>query len=149
MTSRTVRRFFFSSFLGKLFLLILPAVLLAHHLAPGALSTSAKKVLLLYSYQSVLPANLEWDGGIRSALKGTAAEPIEFYTEYLDLAQFPQGSYLQNLTNLLHVKYAGRKIDLLIPVADLAFAFLHAHSNSLFPGAPIVFSALIKNKCGL
>ena len=87
----------------------------------------------------MLPANLEWDGAIRSALKGTAAEPIEFYTEYLDLAQFPRGSYLQNLTNLLHGKYSGRKIDLLIPIADRAFAFLHAHSNSLFPGIPHSF----------
>jgi hypothetical protein len=76
----------------------------------------AKKILLLYSYQAVLPANLEWDGGIRTALKGTAAEPIEFFTEYLDLAQFPQESYLQKLINLLRAKYGDHKIDLAYPV---------------------------------
>lgn len=101
---------------------------------------------MLYSYQSVLPANLEWDGAIRSALKGTAAEPIEFYTEFLDLAQFPEESYLQSLIKLLQSKYAGRKIDLLIPVGDLAFDFLLAHGNSLFPGVPLVFCAAEKNE---
>ena len=98
MTGRA--RKFFSK--NLLFLLSFLALLLVdNHLAAAAPSKPAKKVLLLYSYQSVLPANLEWDGGIRSALKGTAAEPIEFYTEFLDLAQFPERSYLQNLTNLL------------------------------------------------
>ena len=117
------------------------ALLFANHLAAVAASKPAKKVLLLYSYQSMLPGNLEWDAGIRSALKGTTSEPIEFYTEFLDLARFPENSYLQNLINLLQNKYAGRKIDLLIPVRDPAFQFLLAHGNSIFPGVPIVFCA--------
>ena len=75
---------------------------------------------------------------IRSALKGTAAEPIEFYTEFLDLAQFPDESYLQSLINLLQNKYARQKIDLLIPMGDLAFHFLLAHREFLFPGVPMV-----------
>jgi hypothetical protein len=123
------------------------AVLLAgNHLASAGASKPAKKILLLYSYQSVLPANIDWDGAIRSALKGTAAEPIEFYTEFLDLAQFPDKSYLQNLINLLQNKYARRKIDLLMPVGELAFDFLSAHGNILFPGVPIVFCAAEKHQ---
>jgi hypothetical protein len=117
-----------------------------YHLTCAAPSKPAQKILFLYSFQAVLPANLEWDEGLRTALKGMAAEPTEFYTEFLDLAQFPQESYLQNLLNLLHDKYADRKIDLLIPVGDLAFSFLQAHGNSLFPGAPIVFCAAAKQQ---
>jgi hypothetical protein len=146
MTSRTGRRFFFSSFLGKLFLLTLTAVLLAHHLAQGASSPPAKKVLLLYSYQAILPANLEWDEAIRKALKGTEAQPIEFYTEFLNLSQFPNESYIHGLLNLLRIKYSSQKIDLLIPVGDLSFAFLLAHGNALFPGSPIVFCAVAKQQ---
>jgi hypothetical protein len=59
MTSRAGRRFYFSSFLCKIFLIILPALLLAHHLAHAAPPPLAKKVLLLYSYQAMLPGNLE------------------------------------------------------------------------------------------
>ena len=50
MTSRTGRRFFFSSFLGKLFLLTLSAVPLAQHIAQGPPSPPAKKILLVYAY---------------------------------------------------------------------------------------------------
>lgn len=124
-----------------IFLLSFPALLFADHLAAAIPSKPAKKVLLLYSYQSMLPGNLEWDAGIRSALKGTTSEPLEFYTEFLDLARFPENSYLQNLINFLQNKYAGRKIDLLIPVRDPAFQFLLAHGDAIFPGVPIVFCA--------
>lgn len=134
-------------FLPGLFLLLsCPALLLAHQLARGAPLPPPKKVLLLYSYQAVLPANLEWDGAIRASLKNTSAEPLEFYTEFLDLAQFPQESYLQNLIRLFQAKYADQKIDLLIPVGDLAFGFLQTHGNFLFPGVPIVFCAVAKDQ---
>ena len=105
-----------------------------------------KKILLLYSYQSVLPAILEWDEGIRSGLQGIDPGPLEFYTEYLDLARFPGESYVKNLITLLQNKYSGKKIDLLIPVGDLAFQFLSSHGNSLFPGVPMVFCAAVKTE---
>ncbi len=146
MTSKAGKRFFFSSFLGKLFLLILPAVLLAHHPAHGVPSPPAKKILLLYSYQAMLPGNLEWDEAIRTALKGTEGQPIKFFTEFLDLSQFPDESYIHGLLNLLQIKYGSQKIDLLIPVGDLAFAFLQAHGNDIFPGSPIVFCAVAKQQ---
>ena len=83
------RRFLFSSPLGKFSLLTLLALLLAQHIAQGTPSPSAKKVLLLYSYQAMLPGNLEWDEAIRKALKGKNEQAIEFYTEFLDLPRFP------------------------------------------------------------
>ena len=125
---RRSRTLFCVSLLDKGVLLALPAVLLACHLAFAAPSQPAKKVLLLYSYQAVLPTAVEWDGAIRMALEDSPTEPKEFYTEFLDLAQFPDEAYLQNLLNLLKSKYVNRKIDLLIPVGDLAFSFLQAHA---------------------
>jgi hypothetical protein len=127
-------------------LIILPALLLVHHLAQGAKPPPAKNVLLLYSYQAILPANLEWDEDIRKALKGKNAQTIEFYTEFLDLSQFPDESYKRGLLNLFQIKYSSQKIDLLIPVGDLAFSFLQAHGHALFPGSPIVFCAVAKRQ---
>jgi hypothetical protein len=80
----------------------------------GALAAEpkpAKKILILLSYQSLSPGFLEWDEGIRSVLKGTAREPLEFYTEFLDLLRFPDKAYLQNLVNFLHEKYSGKKLN--------------------------------------
>jgi PAS domain S-box-containing protein len=139
-------RFFLLRLMAKVFLLTLLAVLLPHHFAFAAPLQPAKKVLILYSWQSVVPANVEWDTGIREALEGTEGRRIEFYTEYLDLATHPEGSYLHSLLNLLQTKYSGQKIDLLIPVGDEALAFLQVHGNFLFPGAPIVFCGAEKQK---
>jgi len=127
-------------FLPGLFLLLsCLALLLAQHDVQGAPPPPAKKVLLVYAYQSMLPAIFEWDKGIRAALKGTKAQPLEFYTEFLDLVNFADDSYIQSLVNLLRVKYRHQKIDLLIPVGSSAFSFIKAHANTLFPGTPIVF----------
>ena len=79
-------------------------VLLPHRFASAVPPPTAKKVLLLYSYKAVLPANLEWDSGIREALERPGPQPIEFYTEYLDLAHHPEESYLRSLLNLLKTK---------------------------------------------
>jgi two-component system sensor kinase FixL len=146
MAPNFTSRLFLLRLVAKVFLLTLLAVLLAHHPAASAPSKPAQKVLLLYSWQSVIPANLEWDTGIREALESKNQQPIEFYTEFLDLAQFPDEAYLHSLLNLLQTKYSGQKIDLLIPVGDLAFSFLQAHGNALFPGSPIVFCAVVKQQ---
>jgi PAS domain S-box-containing protein len=146
MTSRIGRRFFFASFLGKLFLLSLAALLLAPNIAQGGTPPQAKKILLLYSYQAVLPANLEWDEAIRLALKGKDEQPLAYYTEFLDLSLFPDESYVQGLLNILRIKYGTQKIDLIIPVGDLAYAFLRAHGSALFPGSPIVFCAVARQQ---
>ena len=140
------RRFFFSRFLDKIFLIILPALLLTQHLAQGAPSPPAKKVLLVYAYQSMLPAIFEWDEGIRAALQVTETQPIEIYTEFLDLVNFADEAYVQSLVNFLRVKYSNQKIDLLIPVGSSAFSFLRVHGNALFPGTPIVFCYLPKQQ---
>jgi hypothetical protein len=107
---------------------------------------SAKKILILFSYQSVTPGFLEWDEGIRSVLQGTAREPMEFYIEFLDLARFPDKIYLQDLVNFLQKKYSGKKLDLLIPVAPLAFHFLFEHGNTIFPDADS-FCGALKMRC--
>jgi len=127
-------------------LLLSLALLFVPYPALAGAAQQAKTVLLLYSYQAVLPANLEWDSGIRQALENTGQQPIEFYTEYLDLAQFPDEAYLHSLLNLLTIKYSGKKIDILIPVGDLAFTFLQAHGNALFPGVPMVFCAVAREQ---
>ena len=114
--------------------------------ALAAESKPAKGILILFSYQSVTPGFLEWDEGIRSVLQGTPREPMEFYIEFLDLARFPDKVYLQNIVNFLQEKYSGKKLDLLIPVAPLAFPFLLDHGNTIFPEVPTVFCAALKHE---
>lgn len=108
----------------------------------------AKKILSLFSYQTLTPGFLERDEGLRSALQGTALDPIEFYTEYLDLARFPDQAYLHSIVHFLQTKYRGKKLDLLIPVGTLACHFLLDHGNTIFPGVPRVFCAALQHQKG-
>jgi transcriptional regulator with GAF, ATPase, and Fis domain/ABC-type uncharacterized transport system substrate-binding protein len=142
MTARAIK--IFSP--GLLFLTSCLALLLAQHHVQGAPPPPAKKVLLVYAYQSMLPAIFEWDESIRAALQGTKAQPVEFYTEFLDLVNFTNESYRQNLFNFLRDKYSNQKIDLLIPVGSSAFSFLKAQGNAIFPGTPIVFCYVPKQQ---
>ena len=93
-----------------------------------------------------MPAIFEWDGGIRAVLKEPETQPVEIYTEFLNLANFPHESYVPGLLNYLQEKYSGQKIDLLMPVGSLTFSFLRAQGNSLFPGIPIVFCYATKQQ---
>jgi ABC-type uncharacterized transport system substrate-binding protein len=47
--------------------------------------------------------------------------------------------YEQTLAELLARKYAGRKLDLIVPCLDSAMQFTLQHRNQLFPGVPVVF----------
>jgi len=105
-----------------------------------------KHVLLLYSHESAVYTQFE--APLRSALSGELAHPVDFYTEYLDLIRFPRERYEQNLVDLLRAKYAERRIDLIVVVSSLAFEFVRARGDELFPGIPIVFASVNANVVG-
>jgi signal transduction histidine kinase len=102
--------------------------------------SAPKHVLLLYSHESALYTQFE--APLRSALATERAHPVNFYTEYLDLIRFPRERYEQQLVNLLRVKYADRRIDLIVVVSSLAFDLVRARGDELFPGIPIVFASV-------
>jgi ABC-type uncharacterized transport system substrate-binding protein len=114
--------------------------------ALAAESKPAKRIVILSSYQSLSPGFLEWHEGIRSVLKSTAGEPIEFYIEFLDRDRFPDPIYLKGILSFLQNKYRGKHLDLLISVGPLAYHFLLDHGNTIFPGTPAVFCAALKHE---
>jgi hypothetical protein len=101
---------------------------------------ATKHVLLLYSHESALYTQFE--GPLRSALTSELAHPVDFYTEYLDLIRFPRERYERQVVDLLRVKYAERRIDLIVIVSSLAFDLVRAHGDELFPRVPIVFASV-------
>lgn len=120
---------------GVLLLTGLARASLAQQEVPGA----KKQVVILYSYRTLMPVNVDWDRGIRTALAAGFQEPIDTDVEYLDLARYEDEEYLRKWIDLLRLKYASRRIDLVIPVYSPALAFTLAHRDTLFPGVPIVF----------
>jgi hypothetical protein len=66
------------------------------------------------------------------------------YLEYLNLQRNHDPEHRLNLVNLLHHKYSGEKLDLIITVHVLALEFLLNEGRELFPGVPTL-SYLVPN----
>ncbi len=122
-------------------------VALGAALALGAQRVSAaegvKEVLVLYSTnreaqiavigEREMPRTLEQGLG--------QGQVLDYYSEYIDRARFPDEKYRNGFREFLRVKYNGRKFDVIIAMQDLALELVGGSRNELFPGTPVVFFA--------
>ena len=97
-----------------------------------------KRVLILYSFDNEEGIYAGFDHVLRSQLRSGVRDRVEFYTEYLDLVRFPAPAHAANLVQLLKLKYAEQKPDLIVPVSYSAIQFLLKEGKTLFPGTPMV-----------
>jgi PAS domain S-box-containing protein len=104
--------------------------------APG------KRVLMLYSDERLLPANIIMDEAIRAAFALGTKDRVEFYSEFLDVARFPGEEQQQRQRKFFRGKYRERPPDLVIAVSGGALVFLTEHRAELFAGAPIVYCSV-------
>ena len=75
---------------------------------------------------------------LRDAFKTDLGADVEFYSESLNLSQFPAPAHDQALRDHFRRKYAGVQPDLIVAVMGPSLDFLLRH-RSVFPGVPIVF----------
>jgi PAS domain S-box-containing protein len=95
------------------------------------------RVLILYSNERLLPANIIVDETIRTALAAGTTETVEFYSEFLDVDRFPGEAQEGQARNFLRDKYRDRPPDLIIAGGGSALAFLLKY-RAAFPQIPIV-----------
>ena len=57
--------------------------------APGQAPALGQRVLVLYSDERLLPANIIMDEAIPAAFAVGTENRVEFYSEFLDVARFP------------------------------------------------------------
>lgn len=98
-----------------------------------------RHVLLLYSEPRLLPGIVAIDQSIRSTLHARSPDPVYFYTEYLDMSLFVGEAPEPQFRALLRHKYAGRRLDLVIPVGRDALRIALRNRVDLFSGAAVVF----------
>jgi PAS domain S-box-containing protein len=103
---------------------------------------SEKSVLVLYGERGDLPAIQAVEENMRRVFHTSTSPRIELFSEYLDFTRFPADQYEGKLVRYLQERYAGRRIDLVVPVAGFALEFALSHREELFPGAPLVFCAI-------
>jgi signal transduction histidine kinase len=122
--------------LGATMLLILN---LAGASAAAQAAAPDQRVLVLYSDERLLPANIIMDEAIRAAFAVGTKNRVEFYSEFLDVARFPGEEQQQRQRDFFRDKYRERPPDLVFTVSGGALVFLAKHRADLFAGVPIVY----------
>jgi len=108
----------------------------------GDASAQRTQVLVLYSFSYGMPANLDWDRGIRLGLEANLHEPVDIDVEFLEVEQLPDREGRDKWVELLRMKYADSAPDVVIPVGDSAAACLAVEHPDLFPQAAVVFCSV-------
>jgi PAS domain S-box-containing protein len=108
----------------------------------------AKNVLVLYGNTAELPWVKVFDASLRSSVAGRTNHRVEFYTEYFDVARFPEAKHHEAFIELVRARYADRKIDVIVLGGATAFDFVMSQREKLLPHVPFVFSFLPPDKIG-
>jgi signal transduction histidine kinase len=125
---------------GRRFLLGLCVIgVMAAAPIPAAGQTPPKRVLLLFDEDRVLPGLSVLDQAIRSTLGAGFPGGVEFYTESMHLAQFPEEQHDVALRDYYLKKYGSRQLDLIVAVMGPAVNFLRQYGDTFAPGVPVVF----------
>ena len=104
-----------------------------------AWAATQKHVLVLYATRRDAQLAVIGDRQLPQMLQRGESEPIDYYSEHLDLARFPDPGYQAAVADFLDIKYAEQCFDVVIVMHEIAFEFATANRHRLFPDAPIVF----------
>lgn len=107
-------------------------------LAATGAATAAGGVLVLYSNDRLLPANIEIDRGLRDAIASSAHAGIDQYTEFLDQPAFSGAEYERAFASYLDTKYRTRTPSVILVAGGDALEFLLRHRARTFVGVPAV-----------
>ena len=106
--------------------------------AADAWAAEPKSVLLIYSDPRLVPAGVTMDAALRTTIVSGLASPVRFYSEYLDLAWFPQAQE-RDIGRVLRSKYRATTFDLVVACGEPALRFALRERAALFPRVPLVF----------
>lgn len=110
----------------------------AHTQNAPAVDLLKTSVLVLHTFQANMPLNIKADQGIRTTLEAAGVGVKQQFFEYLDLARDPGPEHRQQLAEMLRLRFAQRKIDVVITLELGALQFVLNEGRDLFPDAPVL-----------
>jgi PAS domain S-box-containing protein len=108
------------------------------HAGDEIAANPVRRVLVIYSDERLLPANVIVDEAIRATFAADTNNQIEFHSEFLDVSRFPGEVQQQRQRDFLQHKYHDRRPDLVIAGGGAALEFLLKYRVELFSDVPIV-----------
>jgi C4-dicarboxylate-specific signal transduction histidine kinase/ABC-type uncharacterized transport system substrate-binding protein len=103
-----------------------------------AAQTPPPNVLVVYSNNRLLPANVEFDRGLNQGTGDPARSTARFFAEFLDSPVFGGELYEATTAAYLKEKYAARSPQVVVGAGMAALGFLLRYRAEMFPGVPIV-----------
>ena len=97
------------------------------------------QVLIVFDEDKDLPGLAIINSNLQQVLRSQLQEPVEIYTESLNLSRFNNPDYPDALEQYFQRKYQDRRPDLIVAVMEPALDFLIRRADTLFRGVPIVF----------
>jgi signal transduction histidine kinase len=102
----------------------------------------SKQVLVLNSTRSDDQFSVVWARELPTLLADGLGARVDFYAEYFDFVRFSRPDYESAYLDFLRLKYADKRIDLLILIGDVVIDIVSRNRNVLFRGTPAVFYTL-------
>src|SRR5689334_7550263 len=131
---------------GSLLARIMGALVLAAAAVVHAADPTAKhepwRVVVIRSWDAMYPVNVMREQALRTALAEQAPRNVEVFTEEIDPLRFPS-AIEADLAAVLKRKYAGMKIDVVVPSGLEPLEFAQRFREDVWPGAAIVFNGVI------
>jgi signal transduction histidine kinase len=100
-----------------------------------------KQVLVLYSTRRDAQIVIVGERELPRILDEGLREGVDYYSEYIDEARFPDSLYQAALRDFLRLKYKQHRFEVVIAIDNLALEFVRANRTELFADAPVVFFA--------
>ncbi len=110
--------------------------------APLGAMASTKRVLLLHSFGRDFAPYDAIVAAFRTELAKGSRERLAVYDATLDAEQVSESDELQPLLELLRHRFAGSPPDVVVTIGPPAAAFYLKNRDKVFPGTPVVISAL-------
>lgn len=101
-------------------------------------ATPPQSVLILYSNQRPLPANVVTDDTLRRVVPEALGHPVEIFSEFLDVEHFSGQEYAEAVANFIRRKYQRSNVGVIVTPAPGALSFAVRYRDRMIPKVPVV-----------
>jgi signal transduction histidine kinase len=121
------------------FLIAVACFLLSASHRPPVAQEAQKRVLVFHATRRDAPGIALLDAALLGQLSSQLGNRLDYYSEYIDVARFPETAYQDALRDFIRRKYDRQPIDLLMATSDACLDFINRSRQDLFPGVPVVY----------
>jgi signal transduction histidine kinase len=100
-----------------------------------------KRVLVLYSMRRDSEFSIISESELPRTLDTGLGRNLDYYSEFIDLARFPEPAYKTAFSDFLRLKYRDIRFDVVIAMGDVAVEFVAGNRDAPFRDTPLVYLA--------